>query len=79
LPGFRSENVPNFKIIQSNKGDVFIPLEVISEECSSNIEIAFRNKISIEDYLNTFYMRPRTTYKKKIPLLIEMDNEDDEI
>jgi hypothetical protein len=79
LPGFRPENVPNLKIIKSNNGDVFISLEVISEECFANIEIALRNTISIEDYLKTFIMPPKTTYKKKVPLLIESDNEDDEI
>jgi hypothetical protein len=71
LPGFRAENIPNFKIIQSDKGDVFISLNVIIEECLINIQNAIRNKISIQEYLDEFFMPPKTTYKKKNPLLIE--------
>jgi hypothetical protein len=79
LPAFTPENVPNFKIITSPKGDIFIPLKDISEECIYNIQIAIRNKITIEEYLNTFIMPSKKIYKKKKPLLIESDNESDEI
>jgi hypothetical protein len=75
LPGFRAENVPSFKIIQSNTGDIFIPLNKINEECIDNIINAIRSKISIEEYFANFVMPKKTTYKKKKLLIIESDSE----
>ena len=79
IPGFRPENVPNFKIVKSNKGDIFISLKEISEECIDNIENSIRNKITIEEYLREFVMPKKTVYQKKKPLLIESDSEPKEI
>jgi len=79
LPGFRPENVPNFKIIKTDKGDVFISLKEINEECIENIEEAIRNKIDIEDYLQNFILPPKTNYVKKKPLLIMSDSEEKEV
>jgi len=78
LPGFRPENVPNFKIVKSNKGDVFISLKEISEDCIENIETTIRNKISIEDYLKSFIMPTKTIYEKKKPLLIQNESDSEE-
>jgi hypothetical protein len=75
LPGFRAENMPAFKIIQSNTGDIFISLKEINEECIGNIMNAIRNKITIKEYLDNFVMPKKTTYKKKKPLIIESDSE----
>ena len=75
LPGFRPENVPNFRIIKSNTGDVFISLKDINKECIDNIENSIKNKISIEEYLENFVMPPKTNYKKKKPLIIDSESE----
>ena len=75
LPGFRPENVPNFKIIKSDKGDIFISLDKLNEECSKNIEDSLKNKITIEKYLEDFKMPTKTIYEKKKPLLIESDDD----
>jgi hypothetical protein len=75
LPGFRPENIPNFKVIKSNNGDVFISLKELNEECVQNIEESIRNKITIEEYLDKFILPPKTKYEKKKPLLIESDSE----
>ena len=77
LPGFRAENVPNFKIIKSNKGEVFISLKEINEECIGNIEESIRNKMDIEYYLDKFTMPTKTIYKKKKPLLIERESDEE--
>ena len=77
LPGFRPENVPNYKIIKNNKGDVFISLNELNEDCLQNIDNAIDSKVSIEDYLENFVIPKKTTYEKKKPhrLLIEDDDE----
>jgi hypothetical protein len=78
LPGFRPENVPNLKIINTDKGDVFISLDKLNEECLENIEDAFENKITIENYLENFTINPKTTYEKKRTkaLIIDSDSEE---
>jgi hypothetical protein len=79
LPGFRPENVPNFKIIKSDKGEVFIPLDKLNENCMENIKNAFKNKSSIEEYLTKFKMPPKTVYEKKKILIIESDDDTSKI
>jgi hypothetical protein len=75
LPAFTPENVPNFKIIKSAKGDIFISLNEINEECSRNIKTAIMDKITINEYLDKFIKPPKTINKKQKPLIIESDTE----
>ena len=77
IPGLRPENVPNFKIIQSDKGDEFISLKHINDNCLHDLEQEIRNKISIEDYLKEFIMPKKTVYTKKKPLVIDSDTDSD--
>jgi len=78
VPGLRPENVPSYKIIESEKGDIFIPLTDISDDtCSQSIEKAFDEKMDIENYLKTFKKPTLTQYKKKQPKFI-IEDEDDE-
>ena len=76
--GLVPENVPNFKIIKSNKGDVFISLKEINEECIEDIEESIRNKMDIEEYLESFIMPTKTNYEKKKPLLIQNESDSEE-
>jgi hypothetical protein len=78
IPGFRPENVPNYKIIKSDKGDFFISLDELNEECKNNLFIAIDNTFSIENYLENYNVPKKTEYDKKKPnrLLIESDSED---
>ena len=77
IPGFRPENVPRYKLIQSNDGDIFISLNKLNENCVDRIQTAIQDKISIEEYLEKF-VRPNTTsYKKKKPVGLIIDSESD--
>jgi hypothetical protein len=81
IPGFRPENVPGYKLIQSNDGDIFISLNKLNENCVERLEIAIREKISIEEYIQTFVRPVATTYERKKPkkLIIDSDSESIEI
>jgi len=79
IPGFRPENVPNYKLVKSDNGDIFISLNKLNQECVGKIEESIREKISIEDYLEDFKLPLKTVYKKKKPLLIESESEEIEI
>jgi hypothetical protein len=73
IPGFRPENVPGYKLIQSETGDVFISLNKLKEEGVEKIEDAFKNKKSIEQYLEEYEIPKLTVYETKKPKLIIED------
>jgi len=77
VPGLRNENVPGYKLIQSDKGDIFISLDKLSEECLEKVNESINDKISIEDYLDKFTKPLTTKYEKKKPerLVIESDSD----
>ena len=78
IPGFRPENVPGYKLVLSDKGEVFIPLNKLNEECVERIREDVNHKISIEDYLFNFTKPITTEYEKKKPerLIIESDSQE---
>jgi hypothetical protein len=79
VPGFRPENVPGYKLILSNDGDVFISLDKLNDNCVERIYQAIENPISIESYLEKFTKPKKTIYVKKKParpIVIESDSED---
>jgi hypothetical protein len=65
LPGLRDENIPNFKLVQSDKsdGDVFISLGDI--KCLGKIREIVNDKISVESYLDDFTKHSKTNYQEK--------------
>jgi len=79
LPGLRAENIPNFRIIESNAGETFISLDKLKGESKENIMEAFENKITIEDYLKNFEKPTKKIYNKKKPLRMVIDSAETEI
>ena len=76
IPGFRNENIPKFKVIESNTKEVFISLRnILNNDCTKIITDAFDNFKTIEDFLIQFTKKKTTTYQKKKPkkLIIETD------
>jgi hypothetical protein len=78
IPGFRPENVPGYKLILSDKNEVFISLNKLDDECVERIRNDISHKGSIEDYLEKFTKPITTEYEKKKPekLIIETDSEE---
>jgi len=62
LPGFRDENIPNYKLIKTNTGEVFIPISNLI--CPERV-IEITDKITIEGYLEDFTKNSKTNYQKK--------------
>jgi hypothetical protein len=75
LPGFRPENVPNYKFIQSDTNDIFISLDKLNADCLESLRNEMNRSISIETFLENF-SKPVTKYEKKKPtkLVIELPN-----
>jgi hypothetical protein len=78
IPGYRPENVPSFRLIQSNKDEIFISLDKLNGECVERIREALNTKVTIEEYLEKFIKPISTKYTKKKPagLIIESDSEE---
>ena len=79
IPGFRPENIPTFKMVESNTKDVFISLKNIkNDECMERIVQSLDNTITIENYLLQFTKQKTTTYHRKDPkkLIIENDSQE---
>ena len=68
LPGFRAEEIPGLKLIQTDNNEIFISIDKLNKECVNKIEEAIRNKISIEDYLISFTKKTKSKYAKKKPI-----------
>jgi hypothetical protein len=82
VPALKPENIPNYKLILSDKNEVFISIKDIKEKCSGLIEYAFTNQKNIQNYLKDFV---KTSKPKKIKatslnikLPIDQDDEDNE-
>ena len=68
VPGFRPDNIPNFKYAISDTSDVFIPLEKIkNEEGIKEINDAIDSSVTIKDYLDSFTKQSTTVYNLKNP------------
>ena len=63
LPGLRDENIPNYKLVQSDTGDVFISLANI--KCREKIREIISDNLSVENYLDDFTKHSKTNYQLK--------------
>ena len=54
IPGYRAENIPNLKLIESNDGDIFISLNKLNDECVEKIQTEINNKESLDEYIEKF-------------------------
>ena len=63
MPILKPEIVPNLKLIKTDKGDAFISLKELTQECNQKIDESFKQKINIETYLQAFVI-PKPEKKK---------------
>jgi hypothetical protein len=78
IPGFRPENIPNLKLIQSDKNEIFISLDKLKEDCVEKIKEDIDEQITIENYLENFTKPIKTQYEKKKPARLVIESESDE-
>jgi hypothetical protein len=80
VPGFKAEQIPSFKIIESNDNNSFFSLSVLKN--SENLYSALDKIKSVQDYLTSYTKSSKYVYKKQKPkpkqiLLIEDTEEVD--
>jgi len=64
-PGMRAENIPKYKLMQSDEKSLFFPISVT--KCEDTLRQAIIDKISISDYLSTYKKSKTTKYVLKNP------------
>ena len=75
IPGFQAEIMPNYKLVQSDKGDLFISLDKLNGECVERIREAISQNNNIENYLEQFTKTTKTVYEKKRPKKLEIESD----
>jgi hypothetical protein len=78
VPGFKAEQIPNFKVIVSNDNNSFFSLSILKN--SENLYSALDKVRSVQDYLTSYTKSSKYVYKKRKPkqiLLIEDTEEVD--
>jgi hypothetical protein len=78
LPGFRPQNIPVYRLVQSDTKDIFIPINKLNDECLENIRSAINNKLAVSEYLETFEKPTKTNYEKRKPAALIIDDTPDE-
>jgi len=78
VPGISSENIPSFKLVETDTNDVFISLNKLLDcEYKVEIEKAFKNKIEIDVFLREF--NPKNLEKKKLKIVDSSEDEEEPV
>jgi hypothetical protein len=81
-PLVKIDSAPKYKLIQNSEDSVFFPLSVVQDTCIDSITNAFDNKITVEDFIQTFtrenFMRKRKPNAKKRNETIIIEREEDD-
>jgi hypothetical protein len=78
LPGFRPQNIPVYRLVQSETKDIFIPINKLNDECLERVRTAINNKLSISEYLETFEKPTKTNYDRRKQAGLIIDDTPDE-
>ena len=78
LPGFRPQNIPVYRLVQSETKDIFIPINKLNDECLEHVRTAINNKLSISEYLETFEKPTKTNYDRRKQAGLIIDDTPDE-
>jgi hypothetical protein len=74
------ESVPSYRIVSSDKNDIFIPINEVKQDCMSELNYALNNEITIEDYLKKFVKikKPKRVNVKSLNLKLQIEQENEE-
>ena len=79
VPALKPENIPNYKLILSDKNEIFISIKDLKESCKKTIDNAFSRQSNIPNYLKEFVKISKPKKIKaaalNIKLPIDEDNE----
>ena len=76
------DTAPKYKLIQNSEDSLVFPLNIINDSCVDGIVNAFDNKITVEDFIQTFIRdnfvkkRKPTAKKRNETIIIEREEDD---
>jgi predicted Zn-ribbon and HTH transcriptional regulator len=73
VPGLRSEHIPNYKLVLSERGMFHSFQTIVNEDSLVNLREALDNKVSIEEYLLAFHKPKKVVYARKKFILVDDD------
>jgi hypothetical protein len=78
VPALGPEKVPSYKLVSSDKNDVFISIQEIKQTCENEINNAFDNEITIENYLKQFVKinKPKKVNVRPLSKKLHIDSDD---
>ena len=80
MPGISIDTPPEFKIIETDNNDVFIPLnKLLNCENKNKINDAFKNKIIFDEFLRDFNPKKLEKKNPKKKLIVEDDSDGEEV
>ena len=80
VPGISIDTPPEFKIIETDNNDVFIPLnKLLNCENKNKINDAFKNKIIFDEFLRDFNPKKLEKKNPKKKLIVEDDSDGEEV
>jgi len=76
VPALGPEKVPSYKMISTDKSDIFISLKELKETCYDEVKMSLENEVTIENYLKNFV---KISKQKKLvkPLKVNLQIEDE--
>ena len=78
VPALGPEKVPSYKLVTSDKNDVFISIQEIKKTCEDEINNAFDNEITIENYLKQFVKinKPKKVNVRSLAKKLQIESDD---
>lgn len=81
VPALRKGEVPEYKVIEDDKNDIFFPLQELNETGQEKTRKAFDEKIMIQQFIENFSKKQKKKYARKLKIIeepeIELDIEKD--
>ena len=78
VPALKPENIPNYKLILSDKNEIFVPMKDLKESCKKTIDNAFSRQTNIQNYLKEFVKISKPKKIKVAALNIKLPIDEDE-
>ena len=76
VPALINESVPSYRVVNSDKNEIFIPITDVKQRCYDDILFAFENKITIEKYLTNFVKIQKPKPVKVLDIRVQLESDD---
>ena len=76
----KTDIAPKYKLIQNSEDSILFSLKIIEDQCLDSITNAFENKITLEEFLQTFSkdntLKKKVAKKRKDTIILQKEDDD---